>query len=91
MAKTSSSITGTTRAVFSDAARVRLMATDMPITALDPETGCSLNYRFEAHAGGVLRLTEGALGDKVLAVACEPEDLNLVASLLLAGLKVGQP
>ncbi len=91
MANQSKSIIGQARAVFSDAARVRLTETDTPIAALDAATGCALSYRFEAHAGGVLRVTDGPLGDDVLAVGCEPDHLNLVATLLLAGLTSSQP
>ena len=74
------------RAVFSDAARARLETTDEPIRAHDPATGIDLHYCFETHAGGVLRLTGGPIGQGTLAVACEPESLNLVATLLLDGL-----
>lgn len=88
MADVTKSSTVLTRAVFSDAARVRLMTTDEPITAHDPATGCTLSYRFEAHVGGVLRLFDGPLGDRVLAVGCDPYTLDLVAGLLLDGLKV---
>jgi hypothetical protein len=91
MAETTSSITGKARAVFSDAARVRLLTTDAPIGTVDPETGYALTYRFEAMAGGVLRISGGTMGDRVLAVGCDPEELNLVATLLLDGLKVRLP
>lgn len=86
MAKSSTRITGLSRAVFSDAARDCLLATDAPIATVDAETGCSLNYRFEAAVGGVLRITSGPLGHRVVAVGCDPDDLNLVATLLLDGL-----
>ncbi len=86
MANVRSSITGKARAVFSDAARVRLLTTDTPIVAVDPVTDCTLSYRFE-HAGGVLRITDGCLGRDVVAVGCEPDDLNIVATLLLDGLR----
>ncbi|HRD78061.1 MAG TPA: hypothetical protein PK264_19325 [Hyphomicrobiaceae bacterium] len=76
------------RAVFSDAARVRLETTDEPIQAHDSVTGIDLHYRFETHAGGVLRLTGGPIGEGTLAVGCEPESLNLIATILLDGLKV---
>ncbi len=67
------------------------METDTPIVAWDAATGCALSYRFEVHAGGVLRLTNGLLGDDVLAVGCEPDQLNLVATLLLSGLTASRP
>jgi hypothetical protein len=77
-----------TRAVFSDAARVCYLSSDQPIHAADAETGLSLTYNFEAHAGGVLRLYGGALGERTLAMACDPDDLNLITTLLVDGIKV---
>ena len=77
-------------AVFSDAALARL-ACDEPITAHDSETSVDLSYRFEHHAGGVLRLSGGRLGDRILVLGCDETDVNLAAGLLLAGLKVCRP
>jgi hypothetical protein len=53
----------------------------------DSDTGIRLHYRFEHCAGGKLRLTGGLLGDRILAVGCEADDLNTVATVMLAGLK----
>jgi hypothetical protein len=90
MVDLSKNITGKARAVFSDAARVRLLTTDTPIVAVDPVSDCTLSYRFE-HAGGILRITDGCLGRDVVAVGCDPDDLNLVATLLLDGLAMTRP
>jgi hypothetical protein len=86
MADAIASTTGKTRAVFSDAARVRFREADEPMLATDPATGVTLSYRFEAHVGGVLRLTGGRIGQGTLAVGCDEHDLNVVATLLLGGL-----
>lgn len=61
---------------------------DHPARIVDRTTGCILTYRFEAHAGGVLRLTGGVLGEHVIAVGCDLDALNLVATLLLDGIHV---
>jgi hypothetical protein len=90
MAKSTLSITGTTRAVFSNAARVAFQDCDQPMTALDNVTGCALTYRFEAHAGGTLHITNGVLGRKVLMVACDFNEVDRIAALLLDGLRVQQ-
>jgi ABC-type taurine transport system ATPase subunit len=86
MADASKRKMGMARAVFSDAARDCLLETDQPIEAVDAATRCRLSYRVEAVVGGVLRIHDGTLGGKVLAVASDPDDLNLVATLLLDGL-----
>ncbi len=76
----------TARAVFPDAARVAFADTDQPITTHDAVTGITLTYRFEPHAGSVLRLTGGPIGQSILTVACDEADLDLVATLLLDGI-----
>jgi hypothetical protein len=88
MGNGSKSMTGKARAVFSDAARVAFEEADLPMMAIDARTGCTLSYRFEAHAGGVLRLSNGVLGNKVLAVGCDVDCLDTIATLLLDGLMV---
>ncbi len=84
-------VTSKSRAVFSDAARDRFSTSDLPIMAVDDDTGVTLTYRFEPHAGGMLRLTGGPIGAQVIVVGCEEPDLNLVATLLIDGLKARQP
>jgi hypothetical protein len=86
-----SSIKIKARAVFSDAARVCFQISDQPIRSYDTETGVSLTYRFETHAGGVLRLSGGALMDQSVSVACDIADLNLIATLLVDGIKLSVP
>jgi hypothetical protein len=86
MGNGSKSMTGKARAVFSDAARVAFEEADQPMTATDAATRCRLTYRFEGHAGGVLRIADGPLGRHVVSVGCDPDDLNLIATLLLEGL-----
>lgn len=53
----------------------------------DGETGIELHYRFEHLAGGRLRMTGGLLPDRMLSVGCEPDDLNLIATIMLAGVR----
>lgn len=74
------------RQVFTQVTLARL-AYDEPVNIQDADTGITLHYRFEAHAGGTLRLTGGRLRDRVIAVGCEPDDINLIATLMLDGLK----
>lgn len=83
----------TARAVFPDAARAAFADTDQPITTRDAVTGITLTYRFEPHAGGVLRLTGGPFGQTVLTVACDEADRDLVATLLVDGIahQMAQP
>ena len=52
----------------------------------DSKTGIHLHFRFEQCVGGKLRLTGGLLGDHILAVGCDADDINTIATLLLAGL-----
>lgn len=47
----------------------------------------ALHYRFEGHAGGMLRIFGGPLRDRAIAVGCDPDDLNLVATIMLDGIK----
>lgn len=75
------------RPIFSEAALSRLDC-DEPIAATDPVTGVDLSYRFEPGIGGTLRLTGGAIGERTLTLGCDEADLELVARLLLDGLKV---
>ena len=74
----------TPRHIFGEAALARLQC-DEPIAATDAGTGITLHYRFEHAAGGKLRLTGGVLGDTIIAVGCDADDLNLIATILLAG------
>ena len=74
------------RSIFSQVTLARL-AYDEPVNTTDPDTGVTLQFRFEEHAGGMLRLSGGRLRDRVIAVGCEPDDINLVATLMLDGLK----
>lgn len=74
------------RPVFSQVTLARL-AYDEPVNTQDADTGITLQYRFEAYAGGKLSLSGGRLRDRVIAVGCEPDDINLVATLMLDGLK----
>lgn len=74
------------RAVFGRQALARI-SHDEPATAHDAATGVDLHYRFEHAAGGVLRLRGGPLGDDTLAVGCDEHCLELVATLLLDGIR----
>lgn len=56
--------------------------------ATDPDTGIELHYRFEHLAGGKLRLSGGMLRNQLVSVGCEPDDINTIATIMLAGLKV---
>lgn len=73
------------RPVFSKVSLARL-TNDEPVTVIDEGTGIELHYRFEELAGGRLRLAGGLLGDDMLCVGCEPDDINKIATILLAGL-----
>ncbi len=55
--------------------------------ARDRETDIELHYRFEHLAGGRLRMTGGLLRDRMLSVGCEPDDLNLIATIMLSGVR----
>ena len=79
MASFSKSTTGTTRAVFSDAARVRFQTSDEPMIAVDPATGITLTYRHEPPLGNMLRLTGGPLGQGALVLSCDEQDLEQIA------------
>ena len=74
------------RAIFSQSTLARLNF-DEPVSAGDAETGIELHYRFEHAIGGRLRLTGGLLRDDMLSVGCDPDDINIVATIMLAGLK----
>lgn len=74
------------RRIFSQLVLARL-AFDEPIMAHDHETGIELHYRFEQRTTGTLRLTAGPLGREVLAVDCDPDDINMVATLLVDGIR----
>lgn len=78
------------RHVFSHVSLARL-SYDEPVQARDAETGIDLHYRFEHAIGGRLRLTGGPLADRLICVGCDPDDINLVATLLLDGLKAQMP
>lgn len=74
------------RQIFGEVALTRLQH-DEPISASDPETGIQLHYRFCHLAGGRLSLSHGPLDDRVLTIGCGERDLNLVATILLDGIK----
>lgn len=74
------------RRIFSEGSLARLTF-DEPVTTADAETGIQLHYRFEDMAGGRLRMTGGLLRDQLVSVGCQPDDLNLVATIMLSGLK----
>jgi hypothetical protein len=76
----------TARPIFSQSTLARLNY-DEPVSACDAETGIELFYRFEHGIEGRLRLTGGPLSKDVVSVGCDPDDINLVATLLLDGLK----
>jgi hypothetical protein len=75
------------RQIFSESALARLEF-DEPVVAQDQETGIALHYRFEHLVGGRLRLSGGELGDQMVSIGCDEQDLNTVATVLLDGLKV---
>lgn len=75
------------RQVFSQNTLARL-AYDEPVSTRDDDTGIELHYRFEHAIGGRLRLTGGLLRDDALSVGCDPDDINMIATIMLAGLKV---
>lgn len=81
-------VTLSERAVFSRAAVEQCAECDRPDSARDAETEIDFSYRFEAFAGGRLALSGGVLGSQVVVVDCDVEDLNLVATLLIDGIKV---
>lgn len=58
------------------------------MSACDAETGIELYFRFEDVRQGKLRLTGGPLNKHVVCVGCEPDDINLIATILLDGLKL---
>lgn len=78
------------RQVFREAA-LCCLERDEPIAARCPETGIALHYRFCHVVGGRLSLSEGLLGSDVLTVGCDEGELNLVATVLLDGLRVRLP
>jgi len=73
------------RAIFSDALLAQLDC-DQPIMTTDRASGLTLAYRFEAHAGGLLTVTGDDLARSV-TVGVDGGDINLVATLILDGLK----
>ncbi len=81
-------VTLSERAVFSRAAVEQCAECDRPVSVVDADTDIDLSYRFEAFAGGRLALSGGVLGSQVVVVDCDVEDLNLVATLLIDGIKV---
>jgi len=74
----------TVRSVFSAQVLARL-AYDEPVMTRDRDTGIELRYRFEHLAGGKLRMTGGLQRDRMLSVGCEPDDINMIATIMLAG------
>lgn len=76
----------TARPIFSQSTLARLNY-DEPVSTCHAETGIELYYRFEEVFEGKLRLTGGPLNKNVVCVGCDPDDINLIATLLLDGLK----
>lgn len=74
------------RPIFSSSTLARLNFGE-PVTAHDPDTGIDLSYGFEDVFEGRLRLKAGLLRDQALCVGCDPDDINLSATLLLDGIK----
>jgi len=74
-----------TRPIFSDAL-LRQLDCDQPIIAIDKPSGLTLAYRFNAHVGGCLTVSGDDLVRSV-TVGVDSGDINLVATLLLDGLK----
>jgi hypothetical protein len=74
------------RPIFSQTTLARL-SYDEPVSMCDSDTGIEVFYRFEDSLGGRLRLTGGPLGKQVIAVGCNPDDINTVASLLIDGIR----
>ncbi len=75
------------RPIFSQVTLARL-AYDEPVSAHDDETGIVFEYRVDPSLGGRLQLSGGLLRDDTLSVGCEPDEINLIATILLAGLKM---
>jgi len=74
----------TVRSVFSAQVLARL-AYDEPVMARDHDTGIELHFRFEHLSGGKLRMAGGLLRNRMLSVGCEPDDINMIATIMLAG------
>lgn len=74
------------RPIFSQVTLARL-AYDEPVSTHDDETGIAFEYRVDPSLGGRLHLSGGLLRDDTLNVGCEPDEINLIATILLAGLK----
>lgn len=74
------------RQIFSHSKLVRL-GYDEPVSVRDTDTGIELYYHCDLLVGGILRLTGGLLRDEVVTVACEPDDINAIATIMLDGLK----
>lgn len=77
------------RQIFSDCALARLKCNE-PVAAHDAETGVDLHFRFEHAVGGQLRLSGAGLGSQTLGIGCDENDLNMVATLMLDGIKAHQ-
>ena len=75
------------RQIFSHNTLARL-AYDEPVSTHDADTGIELHYRFEHAIGGRLRLTGGLLRSEIVSIGCDPDDINMIATIMLAGLKV---
>ena len=74
------------RPVFSQSTLARLNFGE-PVQAYNADTGIELSYGFEDVFEGRLRLKGGVLHDQTLCVGCDPDDINLTATLLLDGIK----
>jgi len=73
------------RQVFSQALLSQLLC-DQPIMTVDRQSGITLSYRFNPHAGGQLMFTGGDLACPV-SLGVDESDINLVATIMLDGLK----
>ena len=63
-----------------------LLDYDQPIMTTDKSSGITLAYRFNPHAGGSLMFTGGGLPAPI-RVGVDSNDINLVATLIIDGLK----
>ena len=73
------------RQVFSDALLSQLLCAQ-PIMTVDRQSGITLSYRFNPHAGGQLMFTDGDLACPV-SLGVDEGAINLVATIMLDGLK----
>ncbi len=74
------------RDIFS-AVTLEQIECDWPVTVRDPATGIDITHRSEPHTSGSLTFSGGLLGAGTIRTACAPDDINLIATLLLDGIK----